>query len=432
MTLARARQFTGLAILTGTGYLLSLGRDMVLAGMYGGTPALDIFYLALAPIQYWAAEIAGFFYLTTLPAFRSDTATDRLSRPLYRAGMVGAAAAMALVTAVALVPGLILPSHTGASGAAHFWAFVGLSTILPMLAMGGIVRAALEAHERFAPWGALPGIRSVALVAVAWTGRTIGGPALAWLSAGAVLGVAAAVTLLAACWTLLAREPLERGPTVGSEPQAASKAVLASLILGQAAVLVDNYVLARTGVGGPQVAVLGTNLLIVAQTVIGGTAASVYYPIFVRLWAAGDADAARRSLGQAARLAVYGLLPIVAILCGPWGVDVVGFVYHRGGVTQPMVEAIAAATAATALGQPLFAAAMLLRQFALGAGRPQFAAESAAVFLIGKIIGNTVLAPRYGVPGVCLASSLASAAMCAWLVFRVRAMLAGRVRTGSL
>src|SRR5437762_3335292 len=67
-------------LLTGVAYATSIIRDAVLAALYGGSRALDIYFLALAPSQFLGLELASLAYLTFLPEFsRSLREGDSLS-----------------------------------------------------------------------------------------------------------------------------------------------------------------------------------------------------------------------------------------------------------------------------------------------------------------------------------------------------------------
>jgi putative peptidoglycan lipid II flippase len=178
-------------------------------------------------------------------------------------------------------------------------------------------------------------------------------------------------------------------------------------------------------VGGVQSLALALNLLAAPQNIIGGVVATVFFPVYGRLWVDGHTRDAFASLARSIRLVVFGLLPIVAILVTA-GIVVVRVVYRHGSFTEDLAVTVSHTVAALALGQVFYATSVLLRQFLLVAGAQWAVCEAAAIFLLVKWVGNTVLIARLGVPGVALASSAAAVCTCAFLVVRTF-RIAGRM-----
>jgi len=190
--------------------------------------------------------------------------------------------------------------------------------------------------------------------------------------------------------------------------------------------MLDNAFASRTGVGGVQALAIAQSLLTVPQNLIGGAVATVFFPVFGALWTANQRNSAFESLGKALRLAVYALIPVVAVFATVGDV-IVRIVYQHGKFDQGMTLLVSHSAAAFAIGQVAYAGMLLLRQFLLVADLPWAVFVSAAVFLAVKWIGNLLLVDHFGVAGVALSASLASASACAFLAFRVaRLAKAGR------
>jgi len=183
-------------------------------------------------------------------------------------------------------------------------------------------------------------------------------------------------------------------------------------------VMVDNAFASHTGVGGVQAFTLASNLLSVPQTIIAGAVSTVYYPVFGALWVTDQKEASLASVWRSARLTVFALLPVIVFFVVA-GVVVVRILYQHGTFDEEMTRLVSNAVAGLAIGQLAYACALLLRQFLLVAGAPWAILQGAVVFLSVKWVGNTILTPRFGVPGIALSSSFAAIAMCSFLVYRV-------------
>ena len=423
--------------LAASGYLLSVVRDAMLATYYGGSSALDVYFIALSPAQFIGMEAASLAYLAFLPEFsRSRLAGGAAGDGrLFRARLAFAAkaslgGAILLAAAGAAFPQLLAPGYAGhAAISALTMSIVVLSLLIPALAVLGVLRAALESHARFSAWALLPGFRSITLIVCILL--SVSHPALGWLLAGTLLGVGLALGY--AAFALREHAPLTEAPSAlgdrSTAPLPPSLApLLGAVVLGALTGMVDNAFASKAGVGGVQALALASNLLAAPQSIIGGVVATVFFPVYGSLWLDDNRPAAFASLWRSIRLVVLGLLPVVAVLVTA-GIVVVRIVYRHGAFTETLAGLVSHTVAGLALGQVFYASTVLLRQFLLVAGAPWAVCEAAAVFLAVKWIGNMALVRSFGVPGVALASSLAALATCGFLVVRVLRL--GKRSTGA-
>src|SRR5207253_10818439 len=147
-------------------------RDAVLASYYGGSPALDVYFIALSPAQFIGMEGASLVYLAFLPEFARALQAQDVSEYGYllRARLTFAAkaafgVALFLGAFGAALPRWLAPGYAGHSAISALRISVAvLSALIPILAMVGVLRAALEAQGRFLAWALLPGLRSVTLI----------------------------------------------------------------------------------------------------------------------------------------------------------------------------------------------------------------------------------------------------------------------------
>jgi putative peptidoglycan lipid II flippase len=421
------------------GYLLSILRDAMLATYYGGSPALDVYFIALSPAQFIGMEGASLLYLAFLPEFsRSLRAADATAYGwLFRARLgfaVKAALAVAILLAAAgvLFPQWLAPGYAGhAAIRALRISVVVLSALIPLLAVVGLLRAVLEAQARFSAWALLPGFRSITLIVCILL--SVSNPALGWLLAGSLLGVGLTIGYAAlarrAHVGVTALSPLVEGTPSAALPSSLAP-LLAAVLLGALTGMVDNAFASKAGVGGVQALALASNLMAAPQSIIGGVVATVFFPVYGSLWLDGNRPAAFASLWRSVRLVVFGLLPVVALLVTA-GIVVVRIVYRHGVFTESLAHLVSHTVAGLALGQVFYASTVLLRQFLLVAGAPWAVCEAAAVFLGVKVLGNLALVHPFGVPGVALASSLAALATCGFLVIRVLRLARPSVSTGG-
>jgi putative peptidoglycan lipid II flippase len=415
-------------ILSCIGYVLSVVRDSVLARYYGGSSALDLYFVALSPSLFVGMEAASLAYLAFLPEFSLAAGGQHEYRAVLRSRIalvarVGGLASLGIAAIGVVFAPLLAPGHAAIGAIGPLRAtFIPLSLVVPCLAVIGVLRASLEVYGRFAPWALLPGFRSAVLIACVLLGTAR--PAIGWLVGGTLLGL-----LLALVFFFLVDRLQDRGFPKASPSStripivlpASIKPLLGAIVVGQITAFVDNAFASKTGVGGVQSFVLASNLLSVPQTVIAGAVTTVYYPLFGNLWAANQRQEALRSLRRSARLIVLGLLPVVVVLI-LGGSVVVRIVYQHGTFDDAMTVAVSGTLAALAIGQVAYASAVLLRQFLVVAGAPWAAFQGAGVFLTVKVIGNAIFTPHFGLPGIALASSIAALTMCLFLALRVRRM----------
>jgi putative peptidoglycan lipid II flippase len=413
--------------LAASGYLLSILRDALLATYYGGSFALDVYFIALSPAQYIGMEGASLVYLAFLPEF---TRSRRASNPsghahVLRARLTSTAkaalgAAILLAAICATFPQWLAPGYLGhgAMGALRMSVAV-LCALIPGLAVVGVLRAALEAQARFSAWALLPGLRSITLIVCILLSASH--PALGWLLAGSLLGVALAMGYAGLALREHGKVVPSSAPPAGQSARSLPSSLVplsVAVLLGALTTIVDNAFASRAGVGGAQTFALATNLLVAPQSIIGGVVATVFFPVYGRLWVGDRRPEAFTSLSRSMRLVALGLVPVVALLVVA-GLPIVRIVYRHGVFTESLAVLVSHTVAGLALGQVFYAGSVLLRQFLLVMGAPWAVCEAAIVFLAAKWVGNVAFMKLFGLPGVALASSLAALVTCAFLVVRV-------------
>jgi putative peptidoglycan lipid II flippase len=287
----------------------------------------------------------------------------------------------------------------------------------------------LESQGRFSAWAVYPGLRSIALVICALVGATSQG--IGWLLAGTLIGTLAGPLYFAVLAGLHRFNRVEGpgGLSASAAVPTALAALAGSLVLGAVTVSIDNAFASATGIGGVQALTIATNLLLVPQALIGGVVATVFFPVYASHWAQGDRSLALRALRRSARLVALGLLPFVILFCSPVGTMVARLVYRHGTFDESLTLLVGRTAAALALGQVAYAIFVLFKQFMLVVAKPVALLEASAVYLVAKWVGNRSLVGSMGLPGIALASSIASALACAYLLLRLWALRRSWKRT---
>jgi putative peptidoglycan lipid II flippase len=409
--------------LTGAGFVISLVRDMTLAATYGGSPSLDVFFVALGPTLYWGTESANLAYLGTMPALAAHSTRTPPPRLIVAVLGVAVLSALSLAAIAALAPSAIAPGLVALGERRELVTAVGaLGLLIPLLTLGGLLRATLELARRFSFWAALPAFRSTGVGVLALA--TAGASTANWLIAGVLAGVSAWLMFGLGLVRRLHEEPRDKAIAVPMTPLGGSMMPLILMVLiGQLAGLADNHFASQLGVGRVQGYALAVNLLAVPQGLVGGVVAAVYFPAFAVAWARGTRLEASVALQRAVRLTTYGMLPAIVIFASPLGAWVTDVVYGRGHYGKDLTSLTASCAAGLALGQLGFAVLMLQRQLLIAARTPWPVVLSVVLFVVLKIGGNALLIGPFGLAGIALASSIASVAAAIALAIPVRRAL---------
>jgi len=410
------RALSRTALLTGAGYGIGIWRDAALTSTLGGTRSLDIFFAALAPALLWGTEMANLAYLSVLPQLVRSRSSQMLARTRSLLILTAAGGMITLAAIGLFFPKLIAPGFSEpAEQRALALSMGAMALLIPMLTLAGLVRARHETMGHFAFWATFSASRSLGVITVVFLLSRTDSPLLP--TGGMLLGVA--IWLAVGMRRLPNLRPQVGAPASNQTPtvQLLLGPLFISMVIAQVTGFADVNAASRLGVGGVQIYTLAVNLLVVPQGLVGGVIASVFYPRFAQYASVSDHVASSRSLRQASILTVVGLLPAVAAFVSPFGLRIAEFLYR---LPPELLKATADCAAAVAIGQIGFALLFLGRQFLVAHNRPWAVVTSVLLFMVLKLVGNELLAPRLGLPGLALASSLASVVALAALVHPLR------------
>lgn len=387
-------------------------KEMAVAYRYGISDVVDAYQFTLTLANWLPVTLVGAFSVVLIPALVRSRRAGAEPHGRFLGELqawtlaVGAAVAVLLVLAWPLVlrvagqglaPEVLDMSRLlilGFAPAALFTVWTGLSA------------ARLRAHERHINTllDSVP-----ALMILVWVLAAPAGAGVMPLLWGTVLGYA--------LQSVLQRRLAQRADGVPTRlrlgrraPQWSTLAAAAGIMLiGQLAMSfvgpIDQYTAARLGNNANATLGYAARLL---SLMIGLGAASVgraALPVLADIQGRGDAAHARSMAlkWSAAMLAVGALVVLAGWWLAPW---IVSLLFERGAFTAQDTLAVAEVLRWGLLQLPFFFGVLILVQLLASQNRYGWMAAIAVVNFLVKAAMNAVLAPRMGVAGIMLATSL--------------------------
>ncbi len=323
---------------------------------------------------------------------------------------------------------------TLAAGAVALVAFFGLCQSMPGLDPDFAFRAPTLAAALF-PWMGVVAItsalRSACEVRGLFYASTLAPLARATVTLTLVLGSGARLAGLPIAWTLgaLAELVVLRWALGPLPPDLAADAPplvpLGPVLLGESMVagnlLVDRAFAATLGPGTLTVLDVADRVRLIPQILIEST----FFPVSFATWstlAATDSAQLPRAVGVGLRQVAGVAAPVLA---GLWiGRRPIVGLLARGAFTPADAEAAAAILAGYLPGLWALAIAALALRANVLAGRSQAVAWIGAWSFAANLLGNALLAPWLGAPGLAVATSVVSFSVAGWHLFLLRRTLA--------
>lgn len=407
-SLRRAALLT--AALTLAGAVLGLARDVAVAGVFGAGPAVDAYLVAQGLMNLVLALVAGAIAKAAIPVVARSVAAGRTG-----AGMrsVGAALGLALTvlglgaTAMWLgAPGVVAVLGPGldrptAALAVELARIVLLATVL--ISATNLLAGAGQALGRFGP-AALQGVvfNVVMVLAAVVAGPVFGITALAW---GFVLGSGARLLLQLAGLRGLAVRPWPslrwRDPGL-REMLHLVPALLVGGALSTVNTLVDRAVSSTLEPGAVAAVSFAARLSSTLDLLFVAALLAALYPRLAAA-AAGDGAALRELVGRGVRVLLTVLVPVAVVLAVA-AEPVVRLVFGYGQFDEAAVRLTAAAAGVLAVGVPVLAVREVVVRTAYALGDGRIPVVTAVVGMVVNVVGDLVLAPRFGVAGVAAAT----------------------------
>lgn len=401
------------AALTAASSLLGLGRDVVIAAVYGASAELDAYLVAQGLMNLVLAVIAGAMAKSATPQLAREAANETGRCPGHPSfdvaltvtiGVLGVGSVvMALfarpVTWV-LAPGF---SAEQAALTASLTRWILIATVL--IAATNLLAAFGHAHGRFR-WAALEGIpfNLTMIVAAVVFGPRYGAYALV---AGFVLGSAlrsllqlVPIRALGARLrpSLQVREPGFR------QMLTMVPALIASSAVGNVNSLVDRAVASTVSEGAVTALAFGWRFVHLAETLFIAALLVPLYPAIAAV--TDDAMQRRRLIWQGVSTALVLTVPLAVglVVAAP---ELTATVFGHGAFDRAGVAATATATAwyAPALAALGVRAVLIRASQAVGDARGPLWVSVAAMIL--NVVGDLTLGLWFGVAGLAAATSIA-------------------------
>lgn len=442
---ARGARLTAVAGLLATSVLLSrlLGyvREVVLALQLGASAETDAYYAAFQLpdlLNYFLAggalAIAFVPFYTRVRARAGDEAADRLLA--VSLGTMGALTALATAVLWWKADSLVRLQFPRFEPSTQLLTVHLTRIMLPaqiFFVTGGIIRAALMAHGRFASQAMAPLLYNAGIIAGGLSlGGTLGAEGFAWGAlAGAVIGPFL-VPWIEAVGVARLRLRLRIAPL--DRDFLRYLVVAAPLMLGLTLLTVDEWYDRWFGalLAEGTVAHLGyaRRLMQLPVAVVGQAIATAALPLLARLWSEGQREQLDRVLVDTLRVGL-GLSLLAGAAVFAFSGPLVELVYRRGQFGADDVLRVASVLSVFALAVP----GWVTQQIAV---RAFFArGDTWRPMLLGTVVALTAaplyfaLGPRYGAEGLAAAGAIAVSAN-AVLTLMLARRLHGAPRLGPL
>jgi putative peptidoglycan lipid II flippase len=408
--------------------VLAVGRELYLAAQLGVAPALDALFIALVLPTTLAGVLTSGVVTALVPAYmglraRAGTADARrfAGGVLAWVGLLGLALTAGLVVLRGVAVGVTGPGLDEAGREAAIGYLGLLAPLAFVAAVSAVLQALCQAEERFVGIAAAnlaaPAVTLAAMLAL-W-----GSLGLTSVAIGSVLGPAVGASVLFITSARAGMTPrltlrLPRSELAAFAAHAAPLTVSAAVL--QVNTIVDRAIASLLVPGGVSALRFAELLIRAPIGTIAPAWGSAIYPALVRAAGSPDAGALGHAAGRAIRYGIAIFLP-VAVLTAAVAPVAVATAYARGAfgaddvaLTIPIVAAFAPLVLILMVS-PVLTGALNARQ----RGRVLLAGGTLNAIL--NLVLDVGLGSVFGVVGIALSSSIASAVVLLFFVRRLAA-----------
>ncbi|AGW13189.1 murein biosynthesis integral membrane protein MurJ [Megalodesulfovibrio gigas] len=411
MSVGRAAIVTGLA--SAVVAVLGLGREMLVSRLFGASPAMDAFVLAVTVVTM-GASILGISLRTSLvPVLVGGLGRTERDR-VFVASLLGAAAAGALlwVASMAALPWVLramLPEISPAlANALGQW----LSPLWCTGLLAGALQGALQADRQFLGAGLIPGAVPAACMLALGVPLAQGEQAdtIALLAGGTLAG--ATLEVLAAGWLLRRRgwrlRPAARHSDVCTTAlrrvAQQSWAMLPGMSAAASSQIIDRAMASALGPGAVSVLNYGGKLPSLALTLGGMAVATAIFPYYAEHLGKNDTAAAQALLRCWARRLLWGGAAAAAVGMAV-SLPVARLVFQGGALTAEDAVVVAQVQACALLQLPFCWASWAFSRYLAASGRNGELSLITLGNVVVNVAGNYVCMRWLGVSGIALATA---------------------------
>lgn len=398
------------AALTAAGAALGLGRDVVVAAVFGAGPAMDAFLVAQGLMNLVLGLVSGALAKAVVPVVARAGAEGLVTvrAALGLSCVVLAAGGVAMWLGAPAVVAVLAPGFGPVTTAlaVDLTRVVLVATVL--VSATNLLAGAGQAVGRFAPAASQGvGFNVVMIASAALAGPVFGAHALAW---GFVVGSAVRllIQLPAFGWRLPLPSLRWRDPGLAEVVR-----LVPALLVGSAAstvnTLVDRAVASTVSDGAIASVNFAARLVSTVDLVLVATVLAALYPKLALAARPGRLAELRGLVERGAGALVAVLVPVVVVVVLT-AQPVVRLVFARGAFDDRAVAMTASVTAVLACGLPVLAVREVCARTAYAVGDGGIAVRSALVAVVVNVGGDVLLAPRFGVAGIAWATVAAGVA----------------------
>ncbi|MFP5235623.1 MAG: murein biosynthesis integral membrane protein MurJ [Acidobacteriota bacterium] len=413
-------------------------REMVLAGFFGRSDAMDAFLAALLIpnlLVNLLGESMNQALIPTLVRVRLQQGRARAqdllssSMTLVVAGVAAAALLMALLAHLAFP--LLASGFSPAKLALSVHLFYVLVPMVLFSAIAGNCAAVLNSTESFA----VPAL--AALIVPATTILVVlalHSPLGIWsVALGCVAGTAFHAGTMAAAMPAsgyVLRLRWQRASPDLREVLRQYGAVFLSSIVASAGLLVDQAMAAMLPAGSISALVYGGRFVSVIVSLLGGAISAALVPYLSAMVARRDWPACRAALRRWPRIAALVSVPLAVVaIAGASGI--VRLTLQRGAFGAGDTAAVARVLAMYAIQIPFYVVSRIFYRFVLAMRRADLVLACGTINLALDVVLNILLMRTMGAAGIALATSLWSVTTCALFAFWAHRLLARAETDGA-
>jgi putative peptidoglycan lipid II flippase len=435
-----ARNTAIFSIATGLSRIAGLVREVAASALYGTSGAVSAFTIAfqipnLIRALFADAALSAAF----VPVFTELLEARRRREAFVLAstfvalivGVLGLVCAVAIAVAPAVVPLLTGDAFTEELDALTVGLTQVLFPIVLLLGLNGLVVGILNAYDHFSVPAISPLVWNLVIIAALFALQPLfDGPEEVYayaigVLAGTLVQLLMVLPVLRRLDFHIVREVSLRDPRV-ARVLALMLPVTIGLGLINFNMFISSVLATEVSREAPRAIELAFRIYMLPQGVFSVAVATVLFPALSRLATRRDTDGLRALTSSGVRAIFLLLIPcgaITLVLAEP----ITRLVYERGAFDAGSTESVADALFWFSFSLPFAGANLLLTRTFFSLQRPWIPTALAGATLLVNVAVALALYRPFGVPGIVVATAVASAAMTLGQARWLRRELAGRL-----
>lgn len=420
-----------------------LGREILVAGLFGTTPAASAFTLANQVPNLFSNLFAN----AALSAAFVPVFTDLLEQGRRRDAFRLASALLwimvivlgALTAIFILAAGLIMPLFTGTLHHFAVTLTVGLSQVLfpivLLIGVTGLFTGILQSYEHFTIPAIAPAVWNVVIIVLVlvlrsqFHGGVEDGDELYALAVAILI---ATVVQMVMVFGALGRIDFRLQFHIDwHDPRVRQVfTLMLPVTIGLGIVNLDQFINSIFGAlvnaEAPRAIENAFRIYMLPQGIFSVAVATVLFPTLSRMASRGDARQMRRALGTGMRQINLLLIPAAAFML-VLATPITRLVFQRGAFNAESTHLVSVALFWFAFSLPFGGLNLLLTRTFFAVQRPWIPTQLAAINIVADIIVSVALYKPLGIAGLVIGTAVANALMTGLQLRRLRTGFNGRL-----